>query len=143
MLTPSSAPGVRSTFHASQYTDSLELLEEEAADLDAVVIGTPHTHHHEQIVAALEHDRHVYYDKPLATDQTMHATSSRSTPTSTSSSLTSIRARIRLAPTRSSIAFSRGRSRRRLHETRRVTAYRRPPTRRLEPASGFGLTDSS
>ncbi|WP_226479401.1 Gfo/Idh/MocA family protein [Natrinema amylolyticum] len=36
--------------------------------LDAVLIGTPHTLHYEQVVAALERDCHVYCDKPLTTD---------------------------------------------------------------------------
>lgn len=39
-----------------------------AASLDAILIGTPHTLHHEQVVAALERDCHVYCDKPLTTD---------------------------------------------------------------------------
>ncbi|MEY7849841.1 Gfo/Idh/MocA family protein [Natrarchaeobius sp. A-rgal3] len=51
-----------------QYTDYDDLLEEEASELDAVLIGTPHTLHYEQIVAALEYDLHVYCDKPLTTD---------------------------------------------------------------------------
>jgi len=36
--------------------------------LDAALIGTPHTFHYEQIVAALEHDLHVLCDKPLTPD---------------------------------------------------------------------------
>lgn len=38
------------------------------APLDAVLVGTPHTLHHGQVVAALERDLHVYCDKPLTTD---------------------------------------------------------------------------
>ncbi|MFP8955882.1 Gfo/Idh/MocA family protein [Natrialbaceae archaeon A-CW3] len=40
----------------------------EDAELDAVLIGTPHTLHYEQVVAALERGLHVYCDKPLTTD---------------------------------------------------------------------------
>ncbi len=39
------------------------------APIDAVLIGTPHTIHYDQIVAALEADVHVYCDKPLTTDR--------------------------------------------------------------------------
>lgn len=38
------------------------------ADLDAILIGTPHTLHYEQVVAAMEAGCHVYCDKPLTTD---------------------------------------------------------------------------
>ena len=38
------------------------------APLDAVLIGTPHTLHYEQVIDALEADLHVYCDKPLTTD---------------------------------------------------------------------------
>ncbi len=38
------------------------------ASLDAVLIGTPHTLHYEQVLAALDADLHVLCDKPLATD---------------------------------------------------------------------------
>ncbi|WP_312909059.1 Gfo/Idh/MocA family protein [Natronosalvus caseinilyticus] len=40
----------------------------EAAPLDAVLVGTPHTLHYEQVVAALDQGLHVYCDKPLTTD---------------------------------------------------------------------------
>jgi len=36
--------------------------------LDAVLVGTPHTLHYEQVVAALDRGHHVYCDKPLTTD---------------------------------------------------------------------------
>ena len=39
-----------------------------AAPLDAVLIGTPHTLHYDQVLAALDADLHVLCDKPLATD---------------------------------------------------------------------------
>ncbi|WP_254765730.1 Gfo/Idh/MocA family protein [Salinilacihabitans rarus] len=38
------------------------------AGLDAVLVGTPHTLHYEQVTAALDRGLHVYCDKPLATD---------------------------------------------------------------------------
>ncbi len=38
------------------------------AALDAVLVGTPHTLHYTQVVAALERGCHVYCDKPLTTD---------------------------------------------------------------------------
>ncbi|RQG98448.1 Gfo/Idh/MocA family protein [Natrarchaeobius oligotrophus] len=53
---------------ARRFEDYDELLETTADDLDAVLIGTPHALHYEQVVAALERDLAVYCDKPLATD---------------------------------------------------------------------------
>ncbi|SFR58464.1 Gfo/Idh/MocA family protein [Halogeometricum limi] len=50
----------------SQYTDYETMLE--AEELDAVLIGTPHTLHYDQILAAFERDLHVLCDKPLTTD---------------------------------------------------------------------------
>ncbi|SEP06161.1 Predicted dehydrogenase [Halogranum amylolyticum] len=51
---------------ASQYTDYETMLDAET--LDAVLIGTPHTLHYDQILTAFEHDLHVLCDKPLTTD---------------------------------------------------------------------------
>mgnify|MGYP002629640689 CR=1 FL=1 len=34
--------------------------------IDAVVLATPHSHHHDQIVAAAMAGKHVYVEKPLA-----------------------------------------------------------------------------
>ena len=48
------------------YESYNEMLDD--APLDAVVITTPHVFHHEQIVAALDHDLHVFCEKPLVTD---------------------------------------------------------------------------
>ncbi|MDL5360771.1 Gfo/Idh/MocA family protein [Halalkalicoccus sp. NIPERK01] len=42
------------------------MLDEE--DLDAVLIGTPHTLHYEQVLAAMDHGLHVLCDKPLTTN---------------------------------------------------------------------------
>ncbi|QLG27608.1 Gfo/Idh/MocA family oxidoreductase [Halorarum halophilum] len=50
----------------SRYTDYAAMLDAEA--LDAVLIGTPHTLHYDQVLAAFEHDLHVLCDKPLTTD---------------------------------------------------------------------------
>lgn len=51
-----------------RYTEYAAMLDDPAAELDAVLVGTPHTLHYEQVVAALERDCHVYCDKPLATE---------------------------------------------------------------------------
>ncbi|MFC7157412.1 Gfo/Idh/MocA family protein [Halomarina halobia] len=50
----------------AQYADHETMLEE--TPLDAVLIGTPHTLHYEQIVAALDRGMHVLCDKPITTD---------------------------------------------------------------------------
>nr|WP_309221841.1 Gfo/Idh/MocA family oxidoreductase [Halorussus sp. MSC15.2] len=50
----------------SQYEDYREMLDAES--LDAVLVGTPHTLHHEMVTAALDRDLHVFCDKPLTTD---------------------------------------------------------------------------
>ncbi|SIR81615.1 Gfo/Idh/MocA family protein [Natronorubrum thiooxidans] len=49
-----------------QYTEYQTMLADEP--VEAVLIGTPHTLHYEQIMGALDHGAHVYCDKPLATD---------------------------------------------------------------------------
>jgi predicted dehydrogenase len=48
------------------YEDYREMLA--GTPLDAILVGTPHTLHHEQILAGLDEDLHVLCDKPLATD---------------------------------------------------------------------------
>jgi predicted dehydrogenase len=40
----------------------------DAAELDAVLIGTPHTLHYDQVTAAMDRGLHVLCDKPLTTD---------------------------------------------------------------------------
>lgn len=50
----------------SRYREYETMLDEE--ELDGVLIGTPHTLHYEQIVAALDRSLHVLCDKPLTTD---------------------------------------------------------------------------
>ena len=49
-----------------QYTDHEEMYEGE--NLDAVLVGTPHTLHYEQVRTAMEMGLHVLCDKPLTTD---------------------------------------------------------------------------
>ena len=55
-------------FGAPAYEEYAELLDRHAADLDAVVISTPHTLHREQTLACFERDLDVFLEKPLATD---------------------------------------------------------------------------
>ncbi|MFC4552784.1 MULTISPECIES: Gfo/Idh/MocA family protein [Halorussus] len=50
----------------SRYDDYQEMLDTE--ELDAVLVGTPHTFHHEHVTAALDRGLHVLCDKPLTTD---------------------------------------------------------------------------
>lgn len=50
----------------SVYEDYGTMLD--SADLDAVVITTPHVFHYEQIVAALDRGLHVFCEKPLVID---------------------------------------------------------------------------
>ena len=50
----------------SRYEDYETMLDAES--IDAVLIGTPHTLHYEQILAAFDRDLHVLCDKPLTTD---------------------------------------------------------------------------
>ncbi|WP_101296757.1 Gfo/Idh/MocA family protein [Halegenticoccus soli] len=54
-------------FDAPAYEDYREMLDEHAAELDAVNIVTPHTLHYEQAMACLERDLHVFLEKPLVT----------------------------------------------------------------------------
>ncbi|MFC6960685.1 Gfo/Idh/MocA family protein [Halocatena marina] len=51
---------------AARYHEYESMLEEE--QLDAVLVGTPHTLHYEQVLAAMDRDLHVLCDKPLTTD---------------------------------------------------------------------------
>lgn len=50
---------------AARYTDFDAMLT--GAQLDAVVIATPHTRHAAQVAAALDHGLHVLVEKPMAT----------------------------------------------------------------------------
>jgi predicted dehydrogenase len=51
----------------SRYDDYAEMLD--AEEMDAVLVGTPHTLHYEHVTAALDRDLHVLCDKPLTTDR--------------------------------------------------------------------------
>lgn len=53
------APGARTVAH---YAHVLEM-----ADVDAVIVALPPAMHAEAAIAALEHGRHVYIEKPLST----------------------------------------------------------------------------
>jgi len=50
---------------AAEYEKWQQMLKKES--LDAVVIATPHTQHHEQVKAALAHGLHVLVEKPMTT----------------------------------------------------------------------------
>lgn len=51
----------------SRYEEYAEMLD--AEELDAVLIGTPHAFHYEQVTRALDDGLHVLCDKPLTTDR--------------------------------------------------------------------------
>nr|WP_223302219.1 Gfo/Idh/MocA family oxidoreductase [Haladaptatus sp. R4] len=51
----------------ARYESHEAMLDEE--ELDAVLIGTPHVFHYEQIMDALDQGLHVLCDKPLTTDR--------------------------------------------------------------------------
>jgi len=55
-------------FSSPSYEHYRMLLQEHADELDAVVIVTPHTLHHEQAMAALKQDLHVLVEKPMVTE---------------------------------------------------------------------------
>jgi len=55
-------------FGAPAYEHYRTLLHDQGEKLDAVAIVTPHTLHHEQAKAAMEHDCHVLVEKPMVTD---------------------------------------------------------------------------
>ncbi|PSP44675.1 gfo/Idh/MocA family oxidoreductase [Halobacteriales archaeon QH_6_64_20] len=52
----------------SRYAGYEAMLDGEAGELDAIVVGSPHAFHHAQILAGLDRDLHVFCDKPLTTD---------------------------------------------------------------------------
>jgi predicted dehydrogenase len=51
---------------ARRYVDWRQMLEREAAGIDAVVISTPDHHHATAAIAAMKAGKHVYCEKPLA-----------------------------------------------------------------------------
>jgi len=66
------SPDARETFEnefdVPTYEDYETLLDEHAAEIDAVNVVTPHTLHYEHASACLERDLHVFLEKPLTTD---------------------------------------------------------------------------
>jgi predicted dehydrogenase len=52
----------------ARYAGHEAMLDGEREALDAIVVGSPHAFHHEQILAGLDRDLHVFCDKPLTTD---------------------------------------------------------------------------
>lgn len=52
----------------ARYAGHDAMLDAEGKDLDAVVVGSPHAFHYEQILAGLDRELHVFCDKPLTTD---------------------------------------------------------------------------
>jgi predicted dehydrogenase len=68
---PSEVPRTESALRygvpdGARYGSYESMLEERA--LDAVVIGSPHAFHREQVLAGLDRDLHVFCDKPLTVD---------------------------------------------------------------------------
>jgi predicted dehydrogenase len=63
-------PGVQSLFRsypkAKQFRDFRQMLDQMDKQIDAVVIGTPDHTHAVTAIAAMQHDKHVYCEKPLA-----------------------------------------------------------------------------
>lgn len=53
---------------AKYYKDYREMIEKEAKNFDAVSISTPDHNHAVQTMAAMEHGKHVYVQKPLTHD---------------------------------------------------------------------------
>ena len=55
-------------FGAPAYQNYRALLDEHAAELDAMTIVTPHTLHYDQAMACLERDLHLLIEKPMVTE---------------------------------------------------------------------------
>jgi predicted dehydrogenase len=66
-VSPTARDGFESTFGAPAYADLDELLDAHA-DLDAVLVVTPHTLHFDQAKTCLERGLHVLVEKPMVTD---------------------------------------------------------------------------
>ena len=67
-ISPDARESFAETYDAPTYEDYERLLDEHADDLDAVVVVTPHTLHHEQAMACFEHGLDVFLEKPMVTD---------------------------------------------------------------------------
>lgn len=59
------APGLAADYGADYVADYAALLER--ADVDAVLVATPHVNHLEQVIQAAQQGKHVLCEKPLAT----------------------------------------------------------------------------
>ncbi len=57
--------GLETWPNAKQYQDYREMLEKEAKNIDAVMIGTPDHHHYPATILAMQQGKHVYTQKPL------------------------------------------------------------------------------
>ncbi|OIB59246.1 Gfo/Idh/MocA family protein [Natrialba sp. SSL1] len=68
MLADANGNGSSGSGSASNSNSDAGPVPDQDPSLDAVLIGTPHTLHYEQVVAALESGLHVYCDKPLTTE---------------------------------------------------------------------------
>jgi predicted dehydrogenase len=69
-ISPAARESFAETHDAPAYEDYERLLAEHADDVDAVVIVTPHTLHHEQAMACMERGLDVFLEKPMVTDLT-------------------------------------------------------------------------
>lgn len=67
-VSPDSRETYEMEFEVPTYQDYRDLLAAHDDELDAVTIATPHTLHHEQVMATLTHDVDVHVEKPMVTD---------------------------------------------------------------------------
>ena len=58
------ADEVAATYNATSYKDYKEVLE--IPEIDAVSVCVPTTHHHQVVMDAIEYDKHVLVEKPIA-----------------------------------------------------------------------------
>lgn len=66
-IVAASRENFESKFDAPAYESYETLLDEHAADLDAVTIVTPHTLHHEQAMTCMKQGLDVFLEKPMVT----------------------------------------------------------------------------
>ena len=67
-VSPNARESFTDTYDAPVYEDYERMLAEHADDLDAAIIVTPHTLHHEQAMACMERGLDVFLEKPMVTD---------------------------------------------------------------------------
>jgi len=58
------ADEVAATYNATSYRDYKDVLE--ISEIDAVSVCVPTTHHHQVVMDAIEHEKHVLVEKPIA-----------------------------------------------------------------------------